>query len=323
MLETVAQAAMDGGASVHRLLVFARDRDSGTPERVELDPLLHDVATLTAPRWRDVAQAEGRPITVTVEAAFGAAVIGHPSALRQALTNLVLNAVDALPRGGAIHVSARIRGETVELAVADTGVGMTPESLARAFEPFYSTKGDRGTGLGLPQVLAIAERHGGRALLASTPGRGTAVTLVLPTAPPVAPRVNTESPASAANHGYVLRILAVEDEPRLAQALSIGLGLSGHSVAIASSGEEALEQLRGGQFDVLVTDLGLGTGMNGWELIERVRGTWSDLPIVLTTGWAGEIDPDEAKHRGVSAVVAKPYRIDGLVRTVEGQARRD
>ena len=114
MLDIVAQAAMDEGSAVQRLLVFTRDRDNSPPERVDLGELLHQVANLTAPRWRDAAQVDGRPITLTIAADSGAIALGHPTLLRQALTNLVINAADALPEGGSIRLTARSLGVTVQ-----------------------------------------------------------------------------------------------------------------------------------------------------------------------------------------------------------------
>ena len=130
-LRTVVQAAMDGANTVKRLQTFARPRQEGPPRRVDAGELLREVAKLTAPRWRDAAQAQGQPIHVEVETEGQPLVEGGPSSLREALTNLVFNAVDALPHGGTIRLAARQTGERVELAVADSGLGMSAETQAR------------------------------------------------------------------------------------------------------------------------------------------------------------------------------------------------
>src|SRR5205823_4701514 len=134
----------------------------------------------TAPRWRDAAQAEGRPIRVLVRAEGDVRVRGWRPVLRQALTNLVLNAVDAMPDGGTIELIAREEAHAAVVEVVDSGTGMPPEVRARAFEPFFTTKGELGTGLGLAQVRAAVEQHGGAIELESEPGRGTTFRLRMP-----------------------------------------------------------------------------------------------------------------------------------------------
>jgi signal transduction histidine kinase len=312
MLDTVTRAAMDGGAAVQRLLVFTRDRDDGPPERVDVSALLREVAELTAPRWQGAAQAEGRPIALAVDAESAATVMGHPAILRQALTNLVVNAVDALPEGGSVRLTSELRGDTVAIAVADTGVGMTEEVRRRALEPFYSTKGDRGTGLGLAQVVAIAEKHGGRVELRSSPGQGTTVTLELPAAATSPPDRAARVPAAAPATGASLRVLVVDDEPTLADMAATMLERGGHSTATACSGEAALALLEAERYDLVVSDLSLGAGMNGWEVAARIRERWPNTRVALATGWGASIDRAQARARGVETVLAKPYRVADL-----------
>src|SRR6185436_755095 len=141
-LETITGAAISGGETVKRLLTFARSEPGAEAERVGLNRLLDEVAQLTAPRWRDAAQVEGRPITMHVAVEPDAAVLGWTAGLREALTNLVFNAVDALPEGGTIHLRARrVANDQVAIEVTDSGTGMDRDVEARIFEPFFTTKG--------------------------------------------------------------------------------------------------------------------------------------------------------------------------------------
>jgi signal transduction histidine kinase len=317
-LETLLRAGLDGAATVRRLLAFARGREEGEPELLDLAALCRDVAQLTAPRWRDAAQAEGRPIRVEIDADAPVLVLGWATSVREALTNLVLNSVDALPAGGEIRLRARRAGAEAELVVADTGVGIPAAMRARVFEPFFSTKGAGGTGLGLTMVQGIVQRHGGRIEVKSRPGRGTAFRVLLPAAeaaPPVTdlPDVPAATPA---------RVLVVDDEPELGQLAARVLEREGHDVATATSGEQALEMLARGDVDVLVSDIGLGTGMNGWELVADVRRRWPAVQVVLATGWGAAIDAKAAGARGVRAVVAKPYRAADLCRAVAAARRQ-
>jgi CheY-like chemotaxis protein len=189
--------------------------------------------------------------------------------------------------------------------VADTGTGMPPEIKARVFEPFFTTKGQAGSGLGLAMVFGIVQRHQGQIDITSDEGRGTTIHLTLP----AADRAQA-APASvaAADDVTARRILVVDDEPRLAALLVGLLRYEGHEGVTAQSAEEALERLASGQFDLVITDLSMGEGMNGWDLAAAIAASPTPIPVVLATGWGAGIDDDEASSRGVSGVVAKPYR---------------
>jgi CheY-like chemotaxis protein len=194
---------------------------------------------------------------------------------------------------------------------------MAPDVQARAFEPFFTTKGERGSGLGLAQVFGIVERHGGRISLKSAAGRGTAVRIELPIAD-----LGEGAPKHADRAaGRRLRVLAVDDEIALARLTETSLSQDGHEVAIATSAEEAVTLLEARPFDVVLSDLGMGAGWNGWQLAEEVRRRWPGTAFVLATGWAGEIDPTTTRARGVDAVVGKPYRLADLRRVLREVSR--
>ena len=311
-------AAADGGELAKRLLTFSRVQAQGAAVPVGAPSLLDDVARLTAPRWRDATRAAGYPVYLSVRTDGdneALAILGWPSSLRDALTNLVLNAVDALPSGGEIRLGARRDGGWVELVVADTGIGMPPEVRERIFEPFFTTKGERGTGLGLAQVFAIMQQHGGDIDVRSAPGRGTTFVLRLPAAAPEADDWARPARPEEAERGS-LRVLAVDDDPAHGRMLAAMLGHDGHQVTVVTSADSALERLGLEDFDVLVSDLELGAGRDGWQLAEQVRRDRPDVRVCLVTGWGSEIDPDEAAARGVAAVLTKPYALSELLAVV-------
>jgi PAS domain S-box-containing protein len=313
MIEITARAAVEGGEALRGLLSFVRTQEMlSEVERIDVGQMLHDVARLTAPRWRDGPQAEGRPIEVIVDTAPGCAIDGSPAALREAITNLIFNSVDALPHGGAIHLVSREQDDLVVVEVHDTGMGMPPDVQSRIFDPFFTTKGERGTGLGLPQVLTIVERHSGAIELESEPQRGTTFHLKFPRVTHGRRRKGppAEKPEPPAVRG--IRILVVEDEQQLARMAGLVLTQRGHHVAAAASAEEALECLEHKSFDLVISDLGLGPGKNGWDLARVVRERWASTQFVLVTGWGAAIDAVEARARGVDRVIAKPYRISDL-----------
>jgi signal transduction histidine kinase/ActR/RegA family two-component response regulator len=311
-LRTLLQAGLDGAATVRRLLTFARGREEGEPEPTDLAALVREVAHLTAPRWRDGAQAEGRPIRVRVDAPAAASVLGWPASLREALTNLVFNAVDAMPSGGDVRLSVRRASGRVRVEVADSGVGMTEAVRARIFEPFFTTKGAGGTGLGLAMVHAIVARHGGEVEVDSTPGQGTVFRLWLPATQGVVSAVRPDEDAAL----RPVSVLVVDDEAGLTRLAAQILQQDGHRVATAASAEAAIERMGRESFDVVVSDLGLGAGMNGWDVTAEIRRRWPTTRVVLATGWGAAIDPATARERGVDLVVTKPYRQADLRRAV-------
>jgi CheY-like chemotaxis protein len=314
-LRIVTRAAFDGGETVKRLLTFGRGHTEGQPELVQVGTLLEDVAQLTAPRWRDETQAVGRPVRLEVRSSGELWVTGWPHALREALTNLVLNAVDAMPDGGTLELRGDRRGPRCAIEVSDSGVGMSRQVQSRLFEPFFTTKGEKGVGLGLAGVYGIVQRHGGEVEVDSEPGRGSTFRLLLPLAETT--RVEAARMHAPAADAAPQRLMVVEDEPALRRMLLHILGSQGHQATGVGSAEEALEALEHGSLpDLLVTDLGLGEGMNGWDLITAVRARWPGLRIVLVTGWGAEIDPAAVAAHGITAVIAKPYRIDDLCRAL-------
>jgi diguanylate cyclase (GGDEF)-like protein len=314
-LPIITSAAMNGGQTVRQLLTFARAQPDGEAERVDLGSLVREVAQLTAPRWRDATQAVGRHISLHVETEGDTAVQGWPISLREALTNLIFNAVDALPSGGTISLSTRRVGKDVVVEVTDSGLGMSAEVQERIFEPFFTTKGERGTGLGLAQVFGVVEQHHGTVVVDSSLGVGTTFRLTLPAASTESiPHNAVHAAASSARR---LRVLAVDDEPSMGSMVRRILRPQGHLVVTATSGEEALERLARESFDIMISDVGMGPGMNGWDLVERVRPLWPQMHVVLATGWGAAIDPSEARTKGVDAVIAKPYHPSDLERLLE------
>jgi len=317
-LDVIAQAAIDGGETVKRLLTFVRGRAVDTvPRAVDVGALLREVAELTAPRWRELAQAEGRPVQLRLEAGRGLTLVGREPDLREALTNLVFNAVDAMPEGGQLGLTARAVPGGVEVEVSDSGTGMSEEVRSRLFEPFFSTKGERGTGLGLAMVYSIVELHGGTIDVRSAPGQGSTFTLRLPSvvAPPAAPAGPSARPGTE-----VRRVLVVDDEEALRTAIGLALRREGHHVLLVGSAEAAIAQLEREPFDVVISDLAMGQGMNGWGLVEWVRRERPATRFVLCSGLGTSIDPEEARTRGVDLLLSKPYRVTDLRQAVQTPA---
>jgi PAS domain S-box-containing protein len=329
-LATVIRAAGDGSEVLKRLQRFGRPGQDDPVEVVQLGDLLREVARLTAPKWRDAPQADGRMIRLYVEVGGDTAVEAQPSSLRELFTNLIFNAVDAMPEGGSITLAARREGSRVLADVTDTGVGMTPQVKERVFEPFFTTKGERGTGLGLATVAGIVRQYAGEIAITSGPGLGTTIHLAFDAAPehahaarkalgPVADDFPTPRRAALPVDDVStprLKVLAVDDDPELAEMVRFALTSTRAHVTIATSGEAALEALDEDRYDVVVSDLSLGEGVDGWRLADLVRLRAPSTRFVLVTGWAGGLDQSDARRTGVDAILPKPFAFADLRRVV-------
>ncbi len=312
------RAARDGAETVRRLRQFGTGEGADANESVDLDTVIREAAEFTRPRWKNATEVGGVRIEVSVDSTPGAWVRGTAAQLREVFTNLILNALDALPRGGHVRLGTGARGDAVTAFVEDDGVGMSPETLQRAFEPFFTTKGVQGTGLGLSMVYGIVQRHEGKLAVRSEPGRGTWIELAFPraAAEPSAPTLPA-SPAPA----KTLSVMVVDDEPAVRDLLVDILRALGHHVVGHASGAAALEAFRPGQFELILTDLGM-PGLDGWQLCRSLRAMDAAVTIVFVTGWGEGLDAEEARLAGADAVVAKPFGIEDLSRVVQQAADR-
>jgi CheY-like chemotaxis protein len=281
-LGVVESAALDGSETVRRIQQFARLRPDEQFVSVDVNRIVQDAVAITRPRWEEKTAHEGRRLDLRLDLRARSQVNGRPAALTEMFTNLILNALDAMPEGGALSIATSDEGdERVVMTVADTGIGMPENVRKRIFEPFFSTKGEAGSGLGLAMTYSIVTRHGGDIRVESQPGRGTTFTMFLPvatkTVEPVARRTGPRPRRLA-------RVLLVDDEPQVLSALSELLQSAGHTVEAYPNGPAGLAAYAPGHFDVVLSNLGM-VGMNGWEFVERLRAVDPDVPVVFITGW--------------------------------------
>ena len=308
-LETAERAVGDAAEVVRRVLGFSAAQPVAETTRVDLNEIAADVIELTRPRWQDTAQLNHTMVDIRFEPGDDVVVGGEPAPLREVLMNLVLNALDAMPNGGCLTVRTWAEDDWVYCSVADTGIGMSVETRQRALEPFFTTKGPKGIGLGLSVGLGVVQRHRGEMDIESTEGQGTVVTLRIPR-PGVTPPPDTVP--LAPSPPVPLRILVVDDEPSVLEALGDTLVEDGHTVVRADSGRGALSLLDGGErVDVVITDLGM-PGMTGWELARALRTRQPDLPVGVISGWTSSSDFNAQEAGHVAFVIAKPYTLGAL-----------
>ncbi|MFZ1059521.1 MAG: GAF domain-containing protein [Candidatus Rokuibacteriota bacterium] len=302
-LRVIEQTAKDAARTVKRIEEFARMRQARPFQAVDLNQLVDEMVELTRPRWKEEAKASGISYEVVTEKGSLPPVAGDPSELREALTNLMFNALDAMPSGGRITFRTGAEGEDVFCAVTDTGIGMPPEVRQRVFDPFFTTKGERGSGLGLSIVYGVITRHGGRVDAESQAGEGTSFTIRLPLGRDI-PEVPREvSPPVPQRSG---KILVIDDEPELLEILGELLTAQGHAVTVCSDGQSGLSRFREGPFDLVITDLGM-PGISGWEVVKQVKRSRPGTPVALLTGWGDQIALEEARARGADFLMTKPF----------------
>jgi DNA-binding response OmpR family regulator/anti-sigma regulatory factor (Ser/Thr protein kinase) len=314
-LGNVQRAIDDVAQTVGRLREFYRPREREPKlSDVELNPLVQQVIDLTRNRWKDLAQQRGVTIELVPTLASDLATIrGTQSEIRDALVNLVCNAVDALPQGGRIEISTR-NAAGVQIEVSDTGVGMDEDTRRRCIEPFFTTKGNRGSGLGLAMVYGMAKRHGARLEVDSAPGKGTRVRLSFRNEPTQPAGNSRRVAASSATRS--LRVLLVDDDPSLLESLRSALQDEGHKVTTASGGQAGIDAFRetqhaGKLFDLVITDLGMPY-VDGGQVVASVRAMSPGTPIILLTGWGQHAVNEQDLPPQVDRLLGKPPRIREL-----------
>jgi signal transduction histidine kinase/ActR/RegA family two-component response regulator len=313
-LEIIVKSANDGAGTVKRIQDFARQRRDHDFEPVAVDQLLIDVNEITRPRWKDRAQASNVHINLNLQINTNALVLGDPSELREVLVNMVFNAVDAMPQGGRLTLSADEVGGKIRIAVSDTGIGMSEETCSRVFDPFFTTKGEAGMGLGLAVCYGIIQRHGGSVDIDSEVGEGTTFRITLPKAEaamkgePMTPDV---ARLRLVRKSTKPSILIVDDEECVRELLVDILESEGYEVTTAENGEQALQEFEDKRFKAVFTDVGM-PGMSGWELARAIRERDDAIPLAVITGWGESVSSNDQELARVNWVVSKPFSIDRI-----------
>jgi signal transduction histidine kinase/ActR/RegA family two-component response regulator len=306
-LEVIERAALDGAQAVRRVQEFTRVRQDEHFGVLDVNEVLRGVLELTRPAWEAEAKRRGTTLATLLDLLARQPVFGNASELREVFTNLVLNALDAMPWGGTLSIASADADGEVRVTVRDTGTGMDEVTLGRVFEPFFTTKVVQGTGLGLSVAYGIVKRHRGRIEVASQPGLGTEFTIHLPVATALPGGVEPADGAQLCQR----RILAVDDEEAVLQVLGELLGLLGQNVDLALGGAAGLERFDPDRHDVVFTDLGM-PGVNGWDLVRAVKSRSPVTPVVVVTGWGAQIESAALRARGADHVVPKPFSLEDV-----------
>jgi signal transduction histidine kinase len=316
-LEVIERAALDGAQAVRRVQEFTRLRQDEDFTALGVKEVVQGALELTQPAWEAESKRRGVGLDVVLDLRATQLVAGNAAELREVFTNLVLNALDAMPWGGTLTLASADAAGQVGISVADTGVGMDAQTRGHVFEPFFTTKPVKGTGLGLSVADGIVARHHGRIEVVSEPGQGSTFTVWLPAAA-VPSEGEGVAPAGPLPR---LRILVVDDEEVVLQVLGELLELLGQEVETAQGGRAGLDRFAAGGFDAVFTDLGM-PGVNGWDLVRSIKARSPGTPVVIVTGWGVQIDSRVLLTRGADGVVPKPFSLEDVRRALQHLGQR-
>ncbi|MBN1648935.1 MAG: response regulator [Spirochaetales bacterium] len=330
-LETIQSAVRDIEETVRRLRAFYKREKKEVFENVDIGQIIETAIEMTRPRWKDIPNRKGIDIELKTEIMPRVErVSANPSEMREAIINLIFNAVDAMPGGGSITIGARpYENESGEkylaVEVTDEGKGMSEEQCRHCLEPFYTTKGDEGSGLGLAMVSGTMKRHMGKLMIDSNPEKGTTIRLLFP----MILQDDRKKPCNSDELSELppLKILYVDDKPELHEVLQEMLGVYGHKVETFREGEDAVRAFKGARngnepFQLVITDMGM-PHMDGEEVARLIKEDSPQVPVILLSGW-GEFFNDEGEYsQNIDKVLSKPPTISQMICAIHGLLHRN
>jgi signal transduction histidine kinase/CheY-like chemotaxis protein len=317
-LEVIERSALDGAQTVKRLQEFTRIRRDQPLVPLDLNQVVRDALDITQSRWREEPLSRGIAIELRTELGVLPPVVGDAAELREAMTNLILNAVDAMPDGGTLSLTTAAVEDRIEVTVGDSGIGIPAAVRDKIFDPFFTTKGPQGTGLGLSMTYGIVSRHGASISVESEEGRGSAFRIVFPPGIEVAPA--PPPPPADTRPVQPIKCLVVDDEPAVRVVLGDILESAGHSVVVLGDGADAIARFRDEPFDLVLTDLAMPR-VSGWQVARAVKQLAPQVPVFLVTGFGVELTTEERRAHGVDLVLVKPLQIQEILDAVAEVAR--
>ncbi len=297
-IQAINTAAKDAEQVVKRLREFYREKNENEElALVDLNAIARETVRMTQPKWGSQALSKKVQIQVELKLEEVGNIYGNDSEIRESLTNLIFNAVDAMPQGGTITLSTYEKDSNVVLAVTDTGVGMSKEIQRRCFEPFFTSKGKAGTGLGLSAVYGMIHRHNGQIELVSEVGKGSTFML--------------KFPCKTAVLNQHLRILLIEDEYLVRHVIKEYLRKDGHAIMSSDNPEKAMEKIKNHRFDLVISDGGM-PGLDGKRITDMIKQRDPEVPVILLSGYADYLKLKQDSQTKADLILSKPITINGL-----------
>ena len=311
-LKVIEKVARESARTVKRLQEFTRKRVHQELFKINVNDVIIDAIEITKPKWKDEAQAKGIHIDMASKFVEISTVIGDASELREVITNMIFNAIDAMPEGGRIEIQAFQKRGKVYIQISDTGVGMAEEVRKKIFEPFFTTKPFSNAGLGLSMSYGIVKRFGGEIEVESILGHGTTFTIILPIGLEGKEQLTVPSIMKREREA---RILVIDDEETVRSVLSRILSQVKHRVTVAENGEEGIRLFKEEGFDIVLTDLGM-PGISGWEVGKTIKRMSPRTPVGMITGW-GEVNQATIKENGIDFVISKPFQFNQILKVID------
>lgn len=311
-LKIIEKAAIDGGKIVRRLQEVTREKREKTFSAIDINDSIKESILFTASKLKISTQLKGQKVQLHTHFKDKCIVKGDEVELKEVFTNLLLNAYDAMPKGGELFITTQILDNNkVKVIIKDTGIGMSEEVKNKIFNPFFTTKGEKGTGMGLSIVYKTITVHKGYIGVRSKKNKGTAFTIILPLSEEPVKKHTTQINHIQEKYSET-RLLIVDDEPELLDTMAEILRLKFKSVDIAPGGKEALLKVHKTKYDIVLSDLGMPE-MSGWELAQKIKSKNPKAKIILVTGWGEQAKEEHKHHPDVDAILPKPYSFDELI----------
>jgi signal transduction histidine kinase/FixJ family two-component response regulator len=319
-LEIIEKASLDGSETVRRIQEFSRvSADDKDFIRININELVENTLEFTKVRWKNGAESTGIKVKIKKELSPLAPITGSPSELREVFTNLINNALDAMPEGGKIRIKTFMDNNYAVVKIEDTGCGIPEDMKSRIFDPFFTTKGVQSTGLGLSVSYGIINRHHGIITADSVEGEGTTFTIKLPITKKRGKQgVKEEKVIPVERKQKKASILVIEDEEDIRNLLRDILINDGHHVEIAADGSEGIKMFEKKEFDLVFTDLGMPV-MSGWQVVEEIKKISKNTPVALITGW--QVNDSDLIKGKVDFIVNKPFKLDQVLKLVRDGMR--
>jgi len=316
-LDMIEKSALDGASKVRKIQEFSRPNTKTLYDSANLKKIIEEVLEITRPKWDVASKIKGVLIEPVIDLDDNLFIFGDSSDLRNAFTNIIFNAVDAMPNGGVLSIKTQRSKNYITAEFKDTGIGMTEETIERIFDPFFSTKGVLGNGLGMSEVYGIIKRHNGKITVKSEVGAGTTIKIRFPSVKQKAEIV----PDSGFDLTGTFSIYIIDDEEYILETLKDFLIDMGHRVQVNTDPNDAIDDISNQAFDIVITDLGM-PGISGLELAEKIKAIRPLTQVILISGWALNLKPNDIKNR-VDFVINKPFSFEKINYTLsEIEAKR-
>jgi len=311
-LRIIEQVAKDSSQTVRRLQDFTRRQVPQELFKIDINAIIKDSIEITKPKWKDEVQSRGVHIEMVSNLDDIPLASGNASELREVITNMIFNAIEAMHEGGKIEIRTFKKGRDVYIQISDTGVGIAEETKKRIFEPFFTTKPFINTGLGLSVSYGIVKRFGGEIEVESKVGQGTTFTITLPNGEDEKEEAVDLQPIKK---GIRARVLVIDDEESVRSVLGRTLAQADHQVTLAEDGRKGVQLFKEGEFDLVLTDWGM-PGVSGWEVCRMIKEISPHTPVGMITGWGDERTRGKMEEYGLDFLISKPFDFAQILNVV-------